>query len=93
MRRPADDLAAAHVARADGQPTRAARGVDDRIQVLSSVRAIGVHLHKQGSSFGKPDPERIFIRAPDAELALPVQDTHSVIARGQLISNLAGSVG
>src|SRR5207302_9195602 len=85
MRRPADDLATAHVTRPDGQPAGPARGLDDRIQVLRPVRAISVHLHKQGCPLGEPNTERIFIRAPDAELALPVEDADPTVAIGQLV--------
>jgi len=57
------------------------------------VRAVGVHLDKQRRALVQPDPECILISAPDAELALAMQDTDPAVATSELVRELPCPVG
>ena len=93
MRRPADDPAAADVARPDRKAAGTPRRLHDGLEVLRAMRPVRVHLDEQLRSLCEPDPKCIFIRAADAELAFPVQDPHTWIGLRETVRQLPGAIG
>ena len=90
--RPSDDLTAPHVARPHRQSATTPRGIHDRLEVLRAVRAVRVHLDQEPGAFGQPDPERVFVRAAETELALSMHDPDALVGRGETVGDVSGSV-
>ena len=92
MRRPSDDLPAADVPRTDRQPAAPARRVNDALEVICKVRSVRIHLHEKSRAIGEADPECVFIRLAEAELARPVQHADAGVDPGQSVGDLSSPV-
>ena len=92
--RPVADRSAGDVARADGQIRAAVDGVEQSVQLLGRVAAVGVHLDQHRvlatQAPGKPGQ----IRRAQSVLACAVHHVHPVrVGQRQLVGELAGAVG
>ena len=57
------------------------------------MRAVGIHLDEQSRTFGEADPERILVRAAEAELARAVKHPGARIGGGQPVCDLSCRIG
>ena len=90
---PVDHLAALDVAGADDEVGALGDLLEEQVQLLRGVRAVGVHLAEDLVVALQAPLEAGEVGAEQAALALPVQDVDVVVGRGQLVGLLAGAVG
>ena len=67
--------------------------VEQPVQLLGLVRAVGVHLDEDVVPVGQGVVERGEVRRPQALLAGPVQDPYLLVGRRQGVGEPAGAVG
>jgi len=90
--RPVHDTATRDPPRADHE-VGVAQGVEQQVELLGLVGPVGVHLADHVVPLVERDPEPVLVRRPEAALLGAVQDLDGVVARGQLVGDLAGAVG
>src|SRR5699024_9873806 len=91
--RPVHDLAARYVAGADDEFGAVVDLVEEQVQLLRGVGAVGVHLAEDSVVTLEAPLEAGDVRAAQATLALAVEDVDVGVGGGQLIRLLTGAVG
>ena len=91
--RPVADRSALDVARADHQIRTTVDGVEQAVQLLGRVAAVGVHLDQDRVLATQTPREAGQVRRAQTVLGRAVHDVHPVrVGEGQLVGELAGAV-